>query len=437
MYCNHCGKENPNGSKVCNFCGLEIQRTEDAVIPVAQTNPVVMPRSSATSNETLENIKEKALDIWSGLDKKKVFAFGGIGLGALMVIVLVLAIAFSATSKVSLKKYVAEDLEYYGLNGYGFVEDENDLIDWEELQDDIADDEYDEYDYYYYPSIRDYISYEITSDNNGTLSNDDEVVVTVRIDKERIKENPSFKKMISGDEEQEFKFTVSGLEEGVTIDVFDAIESAVIDTTSYNRLTVKLKKDYVKDYEKNGITVKTEDDRIRVYGDEFQSFVINVDSVSDNFDKTKGTHKLVVSAEKDRYKEYGIILAETESEVRTTYISYVADNVISPGDLAKLTQKAKDDINKRFPDQNCTLEKTVFYIYDGTRYNNSVVYFFKGSESYYAIWFDDLRQYSDNSIVDVDELRTQTNAGYWSYDSLGEAEQDMLKPVKQFTLSAS
>lgn len=245
-----------------------------------------------------------------------------------------------------------------------------------------------------------------------------------------------FKKKISGDEEQEFKFTVSGLEEGIAIDVFDAVESVAVDTTSYNNLTINLKKDYFKDYGKNGINVKTENNSIRVYGDNFQSFTLGVSSMSDNFDQSKGTHKLVVSAEADRYKEYGIVLAKTEAEVKASFISYVTDNTIPAADLAKLTQQAKDDIKNRFPDQNCTLEKTVLYIYDGTRYNNSVVYFFKGTESYYAIWHDNLKQNSDHSIVDIDELRMDTNAWYMAYGSLAEAEQDMLKPVKQFTLSA-
>ncbi len=434
MYCNHCGKENPDGSKVCNSCGLEIQRTEDAVIPVAQ----VMPSSaSSDSNATIENIKEKANDIWSKVDKKKAFTFGGIGLGALAVIILVIVIASSATSKVSLKKYIAGELEYSGINGYGVVENIDSLINWAELQNDISDNKYDEYGYGYFTSITDYITYEIISENNGTLSNDDTVVIAVRIDQDGIEENPMFKKGISGDDEQELEFTVSGLEEGVAIDVFDAVESVVIDSTIYNSMTIKVKENYVKDYEKDGINVKTEDGRIRVYGDNFRSFEIGVRLLSDNYDQSKGTHKLVASAEADGYKEYGIVLAKTEADVKVSYVSYVSDNTIPADDLKKITQKAKDDIKNRFPDQNCALEKIIFYIYDGTRYENSVVFFFRGTDSYYTNWCNNLKQYSDNSIVDVDDLPVETNAWYMAYGSLAEAEQDMLKPVKQFTLSAS
>ena len=54
-----------------------------------------------------------------------------------------------------------------------------------------------------------------------------------------------------------------------------------------------------------------------------------------------------------------------------------------------------------------------------------------------AVWCDNVKQYSNNSIVDIDKLKIDSNAWYMAYSSLTEAEQDMLKPVKQFTLSAS
>lgn len=407
MYCNHCGKENPDGSKMCSSCGLEIGKTEK-----------------------INNTQSKT-------DKKKLITFGGIGFGVLAVIILVIVIASSATSKVSLKKYVAEELEYSGLNGYGFVENADSLINWAALQSDISDGKDDRYVDGHYAPIAGYITYEITSENNGTLSNGDKVVFTVRIAQDKLEENPAYKKEISGGEEQKFEFTVSGLEEGVTIDVFDAVEGVVIDSTLNNNVTIKVKDNYVRDYGKDGINVKTENGKIRVYGDNFQSFEISVHSRSDNYDKTKGTHKLVTSVEADGYKNYGILLAKTEADVNITYISYVADNTINSADLAKITQKAKDDIKNRFPDQNCTLEKTILYVYDGTRYYNSVVYFFRGTDSYYAVWCDNVKQYSNNSIVDIDKLKIDSNAWYMAYSSLAEAERDMLKPVKQFTLSAS
>lgn len=201
-------------------------------------------------------------------------------ISVLAVIILVIVIAVSATSKVSLKKYVAEELEYSGLNGYGFVENADNLINWAALQSDISDYKYDEYAYGSYAPIAGYITYEITSENNGTLSNGDKVVFTVKIAQDMLEENPVYKKGISGGEEQKFEFTVSGLEEGVTIDVFDAVEGVVIDSTLNNAMTIKVKDNYVRDYGKDGINVKTEDGKIRVYGDNFRSFEISVHSMN-------------------------------------------------------------------------------------------------------------------------------------------------------------
>ena len=55
---------------------------------------------------------EKTNNTQSIPDKKKLITFGGIGISVLAVIILVIVIAVSATSKVSLKKYVADELEY-------------------------------------------------------------------------------------------------------------------------------------------------------------------------------------------------------------------------------------------------------------------------------------------------------------------------------------
>lgn len=110
----------------------------------------------------------------------------------------------------------------------------------------------------------------------------------------------------------------------------------------YNRLSVKLKDGYVMQYDKDGINFKVEDDYIRVYGDSFQSFSVNINSVSDNFDETSATIRYAVSCEADAYREYGIVLTPTEADIPMKTVSYVKDNTFSAEDLAVLTKKVKD-----------------------------------------------------------------------------------------------
>lgn len=434
MYCNHCGKPNEDGTKICTSCGLEIQRTEDAVLPRPQPSKTTASKvnlndigdkvSAAASKIDTDKIKEK-LD---GMDKKKLATYGGIAGGALAVIIAVVVIVSSFTAKISLDKYIVDELTYNGINGYGSVDSDIELVDWEALQNDIMkkkikQSDYDDYYYLGSNNIRDYISYECTSENNGTLSNGDDVEFTFTVNKEGIKENKMFAKKISGGEEQKFKFKVEGLTEGTAIDVFDAVECVTIDTTSYNRTEIKLKDNYVKQYENDGINVKTEDNYIRVYGDSFQSFTVYVHTVSDNFDETSSTVKLGVNCDADQYKDYGIVLAQTEADVNVNIISYVRQNTIPADDLAKLTKKVNDTAKDRLDGAAYSMVKAILY-YDTDKNDNCLAYYVKSGNDIYMVYYNYLKQYSDGRIVDIDDVNPQTFMTFFSYKSIAEAEKN-------------
>ena len=436
MYCNHCGKENPDGTKICTSCGLEIQRTEDAVIP-----PPAATKSNADIGEKLKNIdtdgiKAKVSEMKtkldeSGIDKKKIAMFGGIGAGALAVIIALIAIITSASSKVSLEKYMVEELMYTGINGYGSVDESVEMVNWEGLQNDIMKkkmkrSDYDDYYYYGSSDIRDYISIECTSENNGTLSNGDDVVYTFTVNNEGIRENPYFGKKISGGDTQEFKFEVAGLEEGTAINVFDAVDYVTYDTTRYNRLSVNLKDGYVMQYDKDGINVKVEDDYIRVYGDNFQSFSVNINSVSDNFDETSATIRYAVSCEADAYREYGIVLAPTEADIPMKTVSYVKDNTFSAEDLAVLTKKVKDARATDWDDMEGTLNCAKLF-YNSENGEATLAYFFKCKEGFNVAYYDRLTQTNDGRICDLNELTPRVE-GFFGY-SVYKSVQDYAEAV--------
>ncbi len=92
MFCNHCGKENPDGSKVCGYCGREILNMEAQ--PAATANPVApaVPQSPSLA----QKIKNT--------DKQKLKKYGIIGGAALLAVILMIVIIVSATTKVSLNK---------------------------------------------------------------------------------------------------------------------------------------------------------------------------------------------------------------------------------------------------------------------------------------------------------------------------------------------
>ncbi len=432
MYCNHCGKPNEDGAKVCTSCGLEIQRTEDAAAPrntpaasTANRIDVGEKFSEISSKVDVEKIKTKL----SGMDKKKLATYGGIAGGALAVIIAIIVIISACTSNVSLKKYMKEELVYSGINGYGTAET-SDLIDFDSLNQAVQKknlSKRDYYEYYYYGDndIEDYISYELASENNGKLSNGDMVEITVKVDKDAIKNNKLFGKKISGGKEQSFKYKVAGLEEGTAIDLFDAVECVSIDTTSYNSSKIVIKDGYTKQYEKDGINVKEEDGKIRVYGDNFNSFTVYMSLASDNFDENSKTVKVSADSDADAYKDYGIVFKQTEADVNVSAISYVRYNTISKEDLTKLTEKVNEVAKEKLGDTSYSIVKAVLY-YDADDEDNCLMYYVSANNKIYKVYYNYLKQYSDGKIVNVNKITPDSYMTFISFKSIDEAEKSGL-----------
>ena len=430
MYCNHCGKINEDDAKICASCGQEIQRTEDAIVPnqikakpTVNVNDIGNKISELGKKVDTEKIKEK----FNNADKKKLVAYGGIAVGALALIIAVIVIISSFTSKVSLKKYMADELNYTGINGYGTA-DISDLIDYSSLNQvvlkkNLSSKDYDEYYYYGDYDIRDYVSYECVSENNGKLSNGDSVEILVTVNKDGIKNNKLFGKSISGGEKQSFKYKVEGLTEGTAIDIFDAVDSVTVDTTSYNQTQIKIKDNYVKQYGTDGINVKEENGNIRVYGDNFNSFTVYLSIASDNFDENSKTAKVKVNCQPDQYKDYGIVFAKTEAEVKVNSISYVRYNTISKDDLTKLTNKVNDLAKERLDNGAYTIVKAAVY-FDTKNMDNSLAYFIKSGNKIYMIYYNYLKQYSDGKIVNVDDITPASYMTFVSYKSVEDAEKN-------------
>lgn len=428
MFCSQCGKENPDGTKICKHCGQEIIITGSnrSDVQASQTDPTLQtiqtPQVAQKANPKID---------FKNIDKAKLKKYGIIGGGALVVIILAIIIIASATSKVSIKKYAADELEFSGINGYGTVKI-GDLIDYDALNNDIKKknkkpsaissllgDSYD----WYYSDARDYITYECTSENNGTLSNGDKVIITVKIDQDRMKSDPGFSKKISGGDEVELKYEVSGLEDGTAIDVFDAVESVVIDTTSgYNSVSINLKKDYRKDYGTGGINVQTDSSYIKVYGDDFRSFTVSVSTVTDNIDKNTKSVKLITSSDASSYVEYGIALAPTEKEFTPKIISNVDSVDFSKEDLASLNKRMKAYAAESFNGETYKLEKEMLFHQEQTG-QSFIAYFYKLKDNKYAVTFYNyVKQDQNGRIYKIDDLKTEIEGfwGYNKYDSIND-----------------
>ena len=382
MYCKNCGKEINNGDAFCGSCGQPVQSTENVQ---GEKQEIVTKKSTKTISIKKETIKK----------------FAPIVSAVAVALIIVIAIIVNLTTKVSLDDYVVEEISYIGIDGYGYV-DTTDVIDYSALENEIigefngSESMYNE-DYweYSFSSVNDYIDYS-WSENNGTLSNGDTVVLTVTIDKSGMKSNKFFKKKISGRETQTFEYEVQGLEEGVVIDVFDAVSGIAYDTNSSN-ISIHLKDDYEKTYD-NNITVKVENDRIRVYGDDFYSFSIGVETVTDNINENTKTTKLSIDCEPTEYVDYGLVINPEEKEFSLTVLSSIKDGNIKAQDIKTLKSNADALAKNLFDTSIYKFSKAVFYNCDSYYTRNTLVFYYTDGKQYYALRYDDMKKDQNGNV---------------------------------------
>ncbi len=389
MYCKNCGKEINSGDSFCGSCGQPVQNNEN-----------VSQNTQELKQETVVKKTAKTISI-----KKEILKKWGPVAGAITcALIIVIAIIVNLTTKVSLEDYIVEEISYAGINGYGYV-DMSDVIDYSALENEIigefngTESMYNE-DYweYSFSSVSDYIDYS-WSENNGTLSNGDTVVLTVTIDKTGMKSNKFFQKKISGKETQTFDFEVQGLEEGVVIDVFDAVDGIAYDTNDGD-LSIDLKDDYEKIYD-NNVTIKVENNRIKVYGDEFHSFSVGVETVTDNINEKTKTTKLSISCEPTDYVDYGIVITPAEKEFDLTVLSFIEDGNIKAKDIKTLKSNADASAKNLFDTSKYKFSKAVFYNCDTYYTSNTLVFYYTDGKQYYALRYDDMQKDQTGNVFDI------------------------------------
>ncbi len=352
-------------------------------------------------------------------------------------VVSIIAIVVSA-SRVTIDDYITGECVFSGVNGYGSINFE-DVIDYEALDKELKG-EYkgsdkgtiwgysDEYAEYLCTSSTDYIEV-IYPENNGKLSNGDEVEIVITVDVKGIKGNKVFKKSVSGGEKHTIKYTVEGLSEGTVIDIFDAVESFTIDTTSNNSTSIALKESYIKDYG-NGVSVRVEDNKIKVYGDDFYSFIVNVKLATDNIHTDTEKVKLVIGCEQDEHVEKGIIISTAEKEIDATVISWITDGVFNADDLKVLKAKADSVASEEFDIKKFKHSETNFYYYEGGWSGISTMLNFSYSDgkTTYVLWFDDLKKDDNGNVYCVDSQKISykinwVNGKIAAYDSVEAYEK--------------
>lgn len=438
MKCNNCGAENRDGLRFCMSCGTELNGSSNTMENLNETGNS-MPNMNINQPQIQSTPAIKAINFskfdFKNMDKSKVGKIACIGGSAIIILIIAIVIISYCTSRVSLKNYVKDEISFSGLNGSGKI-DTSGFIDYEGLNEAMVKipksiDE--EYLYDYFGGRRDvskYIEYKCTSDNDGKLSNGDEVIITVYIDKDGMKHNSQIKKTFFGGDEIEFKYTVEGLREPITIDPFDMVESVVLDiATRYGsaNANVQLKENYEKDYGSDGIKVVTYKNgrylnaKIQYAEDLYDSIDIFVDD-SQRLDKNSKTVMIKASISGNNTDTYGIKLSATEKEFTPKIVSFAHTASLNKDNLKTLNDRMADYAKVLFGNEKYKLEKIIILYNNTENPDSDMCYFYKVGNDYAVTYYNDVKQDENGNITNIDELNANKEGwlGYNTYKSIDE-----------------
>lgn len=321
MFCENCGKQNPDGAVFCEECGT---RMAAEAAPAAPAAPVAT--AAPAKKFTVAGLIEKAKAIHQ--KNKLIFPIAG----AVVVIAIVLAIVFSILGKqVSMKNYI--DITMEGYDGYGTMSYEfgdvsfglraagdTDCKEFGDGDDDESFLHYDKSDISkkYRDNLRDAqklvasleISYELPEGKiNGKLANGDVIKFTVEVDEDIAEDLGLTIK------DTTFEYTVEGLKPLAKFDILSYFDLAADGYDGYGNVNLRCNQTVTKQVGNISFEMEAGESRVRWIdkNGDIGTIWVSIDGKyyeMSNGDKVKG----FVEASSDRFIEYGVDLINLEKE---------------------------------------------------------------------------------------------------------------------------
>ena len=428
--------------------GTTKQTTKEAT-KQSTTKKTASKVEAKTSTKTAEvkKAEEKKLEV-KVKSKKKLSTIQIVLISVCAAIILAIfgALIYSNVNTISINKYIAEDIDFTGTNGYGSIGSSNsDIVDYETLMSDLGINKN-------FSSLLggglvldEYIKVNLENDAEEkptNLKNGDKVKYVITIDYKKINSSGSFKKRLKGKSKIVKTYKVEGLGDSIEINPFDAIEKVIV-TKSYNSYNTKLQfKEDIKGYEitheqysSTGCKVKISDDT-----------TISLNFKTPEIENINAGDKITItlSGNVDDYVGKGVLLTETSKEfevVTTSELEKSSD--ISKKSYEKLRtifeESKKDQTNGEYTLQDLYFyrgqgeytQKYVTRIYGVFKYKRDAV----GSEDKYISSYIDTPMIESDGELDLTNVSVSNSYGD-GYSSVKDLEDDYSKSENGTTVIA-
>lgn len=415
MFCIECGKEIDEGSDFCTNCGAKGGRE------VSEGIPITVPKA-------ISFVKAKGR---KPINKKYAGIIGG-AVGILIILIIIISVM---SGRVSADKYINDEIEFYGYNGFATVS-VDEVYDYDALINDLGKNDYADTKSQILNSIvekgSDFLTKELITiefDKSENLNNGDEITATIKINYATINAMKFDKKLV-GKDVFEKTYTVSGLEETVVIDPFEIIASVDFDLVD-RTASINYNNEYNKtfgEYSVRYIQSEYSTPELEIIDADKNTIThIYYNTDSDAYSSTK---KITVNAEieSEDYADRGIVISPIVKEYKPLTCDYLTNaDDIKQEDFEKLKERAVSEINNK----DGKLLKT-YFLYDknGTQRNNTFneivfVYAYNNFFGYNVsdISVKNVKIDNNKDLVDIDSLYFYRTSG--TFESLKDLEADL------------
>lgn len=324
----------------------------------------------------MKNGKEKEMK----KTKSKKVIISLVSVLVLVIVCVVLAVHFGGSTNV--EKYISKDLVAHGYNGYGKIS-ESDIFDEDLFLEDMGRE------YYEWLSRNSYSdplenSISIVFDKESNLSNGDTVTVEIRVNYDRIN-SKDFNKKLHGKEIISKTYTVSGLSEQVTIDLFPAMKSV---NHKFGYFKVDVDTAYSEDI--NGFLVAYEEESF-ILRDPSGNHVATLNFfVDDDYTNENGevtvvikrvsnyySHSYETIENKDYFADKGIILSQTKKDVKAVeWREITSADEIKGTVLDSIKERAVSEARSRIPENWDNISPSNIFYYINPEGETYILFFF-------------------------------------------------------------